>query len=174
MRTRNSNVRAIRSSSHIASSSSNSRSLECRAGTVATNEMDSNADTCCLGSNFLILEFTNRQADVYPYDKSYRPATNIPIVTGATAWTDPMSHDTFILVFHEALFYGSSLPHSLINPNQLRHNGLTVQDNPYSDDPMGINVMQEIDIPMKSSGTKILFDSRVQLLKNCPIALMYI
>ena len=60
-------------------------------GTSAVNEMDSNADTCCLGSNFIVLAMTQRTADVYPYDPSYKPLHNVPIVTGATTVTDTVS-----------------------------------------------------------------------------------
>ena len=54
--------------------------------TVAVNEeCDSNADTCCLGKNFIVLPATYRTADVYAYDSSIKPMDNVPIVTGATA-----------------------------------------------------------------------------------------
>ena len=43
--------------------------LEPKAVRAAENECDMNADTCCLGSNFTILEYTRRTADVYTYDK---------------------------------------------------------------------------------------------------------
>ena len=32
-----------------------------------------------------------------------------------------------------------SLDHSLWNPNQMRHHGVDVQDNPFSDEPMHIS-----------------------------------
>lgn len=91
---------------------------ESPANTAANNECDSNADTCCLGKNFVVLQATYRTADVYAYDSSIQPIENVPIVSGATAYDDPMSGDTFILVFNEALYYGTALDHSLINPNQ--------------------------------------------------------
>ena len=72
-------------------------------GIVSNNETDSNADTCCLGKNWIVLDYTMRTADVFPYDDSYDPITNVPIVSGATAYTD-MDGTTFILVIHEALF----------------------------------------------------------------------
>jgi hypothetical protein len=54
------------------------------------NECDTNADTCCLGQNFIILLYTsNRTADVYAYDKSYKPQEGVPIVAGGTAYDDP-------------------------------------------------------------------------------------
>ena len=45
--------------------------------TSAWIESDSNADTCCLGSNFVITQYTERTADVYPYSSSYTPLTNV-------------------------------------------------------------------------------------------------
>jgi hypothetical protein len=62
--------------------------LEPTPGTSANNESDTNADTCCLGTNFIILSRSTRTADVYSYDTSVEPIHNVPIVTGATAWTD--------------------------------------------------------------------------------------
>ena len=102
--------------------------------TSAWNETDSNADTCCLGKNFTVIKYTERTADVYPYNTSYQPLQNVPIVTGATAWDDPVDGKTWILVINEGLYYGNQLDHSLINPNQLRSNGIIYQDNPFSNE----------------------------------------
>ena len=77
-------------------------------GTVAENEMDSNADTTCLGPNFIILSYTQRIAQVYAYDPSL-PPTEVPIVSGATAYDCEETNTTYILVVHEALYYGTSL-----------------------------------------------------------------
>ena len=93
---------------------------EPEAGTSAANECDTNADTCCLGANFVILEYTRRTADVYSYDKQSQPKKNIPIVSGATAWRDEKTEEVYILIFNESLYYGTRLDHSLINPNQVR------------------------------------------------------
>ena len=85
----------------------------------------------------------------------------MPIVTGLTAWDCPQTGDTFILVFHESLYYGMKLNHSLINPNQIRHNGIDYWDNPY-DGQRGLNI--DIDrgpiIEMALDGTKVSFSSR--------------
>ena len=97
---------------------------EPEAGTPGFNECDTNADTCCLGKNFVILEFTQRTADVYAYIKDIAPITGIPIVSGATAWDDPITEQTYILVINEGLYYGNKMDHSLINPNQVRDYGV--------------------------------------------------
>jgi len=107
---------------------------EAPPGTMATNEADTNADTCCLGKNFLILSHTTRVADVYAYDKAIAPIENVPIVTGATAYDCPVTQATYILVFHESLYYGTKLDHSLINPNQVRHYGIPFWDNPFDEE----------------------------------------
>jgi hypothetical protein len=72
-----------------------------------------------LGSNCVVLAYTTRECDVSPYSDTYQAIRNVPIVTGATAWTSHRSGDTLILVFHEALWMGNVLDHSLVNPNQL-------------------------------------------------------
>ena len=46
-----------------------------------------------------------QMADVYPYDKLYKSIEGVPIVSGATAWDDPASGQTYILVMNEALYY---------------------------------------------------------------------
>ena len=85
---------------------------EPKPNTKAANESDTNADTCCLETNFISIANTNRTADVYPYDKSYSLIQDVPIVSSATAYDDVESRKTYILVFHEALYYGTKLPHS--------------------------------------------------------------
>ena len=81
-------------------------------------ELDSHADTIVAGANFCVLHYTGRECDVSPYDTSYQPVRNVPIVCAATAWQSPKTGQVYILVFNECL-YMPSLPHSLINPNQL-------------------------------------------------------
>lgn len=149
----------MRTGRRIAKASSKVK--EPAAGTVALNETDSNADTCCLGQNFIVLSYTNRTADVFPYDSSYQPITNVPIVTGATAWDCPSTGSTYILVIHEGLYYGSTLDHSLINPNQIRHNGIDLWDNPF--DPahcLCIDIDRGPFIPLSITGTKVFFQTR--------------
>ena len=51
----------------------------------AANEMDTNADICCLGKKIIIISYTSRTADVYPYDSSYSPIQNVQILASITA-----------------------------------------------------------------------------------------
>ena len=141
-------------------------------GTVADNESDTNADTIVAGQNFINIGNTSRVADVYGFTKELGKCDNIPIASAATAWTDPATKMTYILVFHETLFYGSKLDHSLINPNNLRDFGVGYWDNPYDQErPLSIEVPDGISIPLSTKGTKIFFStfkpSRIQL-DTCP------
>ena len=58
---------------------------------ISVNELGMNADTCCLGSNFRVLQMISITADVYPYKLSCKPSYNVPIVSGATTVTDSIT-----------------------------------------------------------------------------------
>ena len=58
------------------------------------------------------------------------PIKNVPIATCATAYDHAGLQETVILVFHETLYFGSAMEHSLLNPNQIRANGLIVDTCP--------------------------------------------
>ena len=168
----NRRISAVTTQRHVRSSTSLFRTFEDPPeNTGANNECDSNADTCCLGKNFVVLHATYRTADVYAYNTSIKPIENVPIVSGATAYDDPVSGDTFILVFHESLYYGTTLDHSLINPNQVRAYGIPFWDNPYDPDrKLSIDVNDSLQIPLQPVGTKLQFHTRVpssQELQNC-------
>ena len=54
----------------------------------AANERNTNANTCCLRSNFIVLEYTTRTADVFAHDKEISQLNNESIIIGATSWDD--------------------------------------------------------------------------------------
>ena len=135
-------------------------------------ELDTHADTCALGRNFTPLSFTRRVCDVSPYSlEHYESEKNVPIITGATAYTCQESGQTCILVINEGLWLRPKMSHSLLNPNQLRYNGVTVHDNPF--DPLNPLSIQHDDatIPLSLSGTNIFLDTRTPTqheLETCP------
>ena len=90
------------------------------------------------------------------------------IVSRATAVQHPTTGDTIILIINQGLWFGDNLEmsHSLINPNQIRAFGHHVQENPYNDQLMAINIDEENIIPLQSSGTTIFFDSYKPAGKN--------
>ena len=78
-----SSVASVKTIRPIGSVSENHQQPE--PGVSAANKCDTNANTCCLGRNFVVLEYTNMTEDVYAYDKDIAPLNNIPIVSVATS-----------------------------------------------------------------------------------------
>jgi hypothetical protein len=135
--------------------------------------MDTHADTCVAGRNFLMCEFDGTTCEVSPFTDEYQAMKDIPVVSAATAWTDDESGETIILWFNQILWYGDKLRHSLINPNQLRHYGISVCDDITDQNRrFGIDIHGEYFIPFQMKGTNIYFESRVPSkweLQNCRI-----
>ena len=96
---------------------------------------------------------------------------HIPIVLAATAWTSLESTETYILAFNEGLWMQGEMDHILINLNQMRHNGATVQDNHFSPSPIFIETAEaDFSQPLEISGTNILANTRAPTdgeLENC-------
>jgi hypothetical protein len=90
--------------------------------------MDTHADTCVAGANFLACEFDGTTCEVIPFLSEYQLTKGIPIVSAATAWTNEQTGETVILYFHQVLWYGKRMKQSLLNPNQLRHYGRSICD----------------------------------------------
>ena len=135
-------------------------------------KLDSHADTTVAGSNCTVLHFTGKECDVSPYCDDYDAITNVPIVTAATAWQSPSTGQTYILVFNEALWMGDTMDTSLVNPNQLRHFGVHVQDNPSSTSPLFIMTEDlEFSMNLSMAGTIVYTDTHTPSsheLATCP------
>ncbi len=83
----------------------------------------------------------------------------MPTVAGATTYTDQVTGQVYILVNNKGLWFGEKLTNSLINPNQLRYAGITVQDNPFhSTDPLAIT-HEDVVLHLHSQRTTIIFET---------------
>jgi hypothetical protein len=67
-------------------------------------ELDSHADTCVAGANCLVLEYTDQVCSVSAFSETHEVWHDIPIVTAATAYDDPMTGDTYILILGQAIY----------------------------------------------------------------------
>lgn len=124
-------------------------------------ELDSHADTIVFGKNCTVLHYTGRECDVSPYTDAYESIKSVPIAQAATAWTSQTSGITYILVFNEGLWMGDKMDHTLINPNQLRHYGVKVQDNPFDDAPLYLMTEDgDFALPLAVQRTNIMADTR--------------
>lgn len=124
----------------------------------ARNELDTRADTICAGQNFVKISDTGQVCDVKGFHDDFDSIKDVPVATVATAYRDA-NGSVYILVIHEALFFGSQMDHSLINPNQVRHYGIPVSDDPYdSTRSLGID-HSDLFVPFMTEGCTIFFDS---------------
>lgn len=131
-------------------------------GTLAQCELDSHADTCVAEPNFQVNEYTGEHCDVSPYSADDKPLKDIPIVKATTAFTNPTTGKTILLRFNQVLWYGHHLTMSpLINPNQIRHLGIAVSDDP-TDKTRDFGVIgDDFFVPYQMIGTTVSFESRV-------------
>jgi hypothetical protein len=126
--------------------------------TMGFIELDSHADTSCVGPQCRVISVSDTICEVHPYHPDYPAIEEVPIVQAATAYDDPETGITYILIINQALW----VPHlstTLLNPNQMRANGIIVDDIPrhLAPDPKAATHSiyvpeQDLRIPLKLKG----------------------
>jgi hypothetical protein len=81
-----------------------------------------------LDANWTLMKLTSEICDVNPFLDFYQPVCEIHVARCCTVWTDQNDSSEYLLVGDQMLWFGTLLPNSLINPNQLRVYGLDVND----------------------------------------------
>ena len=84
-------------------------------GVASTCEIDSHANTCCMGRNFAPLYFTEEVVDVTPFTDCYTVLRDVPVAGGEMHIQLDDSLE-YILVVHQGLWFGEELDVSLLNP----------------------------------------------------------
>ena len=82
----------------------------------------------------------------------------------ATIWEDPWTGEMWLLIIHEALYFGLSLQELLLCPNQLRAHGIMVNNMPVQFDPNSshsIVVPDQLDIPLDMHGVASSFKTHL-------------
>ena len=92
-------------------------------------ELDSHADTCCLGTGCYVLYQTDT-ADVSGFVESLGKIKEAAVITGVLAYDEEESGNTYLLYFHQALHLPQMKNRCLLNPNQMREAGVEVNDVP--------------------------------------------
>jgi hypothetical protein len=90
----------------------------------STCELDSHANTCVAGPNCKVIEYTGYTVNITGYSKKQGIMENVPIVKAATAYDNPVTRDTIILVLGQALYMGYHIERMLLCPNQLQYNSV--------------------------------------------------
>jgi hypothetical protein len=145
----------------------NSRVAAIHQNEEPRSELDSHADTCCVGDNALVLDYHNRTVSVSPSINSLGTENKVPIVTAAIAYDDPILGQTFILIIHQALYFGDKLVHNLINPFQCRLNEVKINECPRvltnMPDDTAHSILfekEQVKIPLRLNGIVSYFHSR--------------
>jgi hypothetical protein len=117
--------------------------------------LDSHADTSCAGSNMAVLELTGEKVTVYPFSENLPAVQEVPIATVMTMWESPTTGEPWMLIIHEALYFGDRLKESLLCPNQVRAAGHLVRDAPIQFDASSthsITVAGKLELPLEMHG----------------------
>ncbi len=72
-------------------------------------ELDTHADTSCIGANCYVISYTEHVCEVSPFHPKDKPITNVPIVQAGAAYDDPIMGQTYILVINQALYLGDEI-----------------------------------------------------------------
>ena len=121
--------------------------------------MDTHADTWCAGANWTPMHYTGEIFEVSPFLNTYAPVQEIPVARCCTVQTDYEVKE-YLLVSDEMLWFGTALENSLINPNQICDYGLSINNNPFNANELGINT-EELCIPFDTTGVFVHFESHV-------------
>lgn len=98
---------------------------------TCNNELDSHADTCCFGKYSLVIaKDLSQEASVTGFLPELGQV-DTAIASVAVAYDDETSYTTFVLIFHQVLYF-PNLEHNLICPAQLRANDIIINDVPIS------------------------------------------
>jgi hypothetical protein len=92
-------------------------------------ELDSNADTCCVGGDVMIVNKTDRLINVTPFTQSLGSVKRVPIVSAAIAYEDPRSGKVYVLIIHQALHF-PEITRSHLCPMQMRLNDVVINERP--------------------------------------------
>jgi len=124
-----------------------------------------------------VISYTDKTCQVAPYHPNYDSMQDIPIVQAGIAYDNPDTGETVIFIINQGLYFGDSLPVTLLNANQMRFNGIEVDDVPkhLAKDPSkathSIYIPEhDIRIPLSMRGVISCLPVRkptVQEIENC-------
>jgi hypothetical protein len=107
------------------------------------------------------MELTGKKCDVTPFLATYQPVQEILVTRCCIVWTDQHYSKEYLLIGDQMLWFGTSLPNSLINPNQIRAYGISVNDYPFETSWVFLMDSEDVVIPFDITGTVVHFESRV-------------
>jgi hypothetical protein len=119
-----------------------------------------------------IVELKEEKVNIFPFSDNYAALQDVPIAFVCTVWENPKTGELWMLVFHEALYFGQQLKESLLCPNQMRAAGVTIEDAPIQVDASSshsIKIRGTLEIPLEMHG--VISHLRTRLPTNEEIEL---
>ena len=118
--------------------------------------LDSHADISCAGRDAHILaQIEGRTCSVHPFNESYQAMTGVNIVNVAYKYEN-CDGEQYVLEVNQSLNFTDTMTHSILCTNQVRHQGVIVNDVPKVCDPnstQDIRVDKEnIVMPLEMNG----------------------
>ena len=90
----------------------------------------------------------------------YNTVNKIPKVGWGTVWMSPHTGRDYLIDGNQFFFFGTMLPHLLLNPNQIRAFDINVNDNPFAmAKEIGMDC-NEVFVPFDTKGTLVYFESQ--------------
>lgn len=116
--------------------------------------LEAHADTCCTGSNMVVLVLTGEKVNVFSFSENLPTVQEVPIASVCKIWEELTTGELWLLVIlHKALYFGDHLRESLLCPNQLWAAGNLMKDVPTqfnSESSHSIVVKDQIKTPFWS------------------------
>ena len=93
--------------------------------------LDSGADTCVAGKHAWVVEINEGYtANAHGFDDSSKALEGLPIVNVKYAYDDKITGETIIIELNHCIYLGGKKTDGILCPNQLRLNGLYVDERP--------------------------------------------
>jgi hypothetical protein len=135
---------------------------------IVNVHLDSHADCCVFSEHSKVLySDLSRTVNLSPFKSDLGTVDGLPVSTIAIAYDDPTNFTTYILTFHEVLQI-PGMAHHILCPNQLRENGIRVNDIPLVYTPPEERscythsiVTPDLIIPLSMDGVHSSFTSRI-------------
>lgn len=98
-------------------------------GVETRTELDSHADSPCVGRNAKIIEHTGKRVNVSGFTDSLGKRKSIPVVHAAVAYDDEYTGKTYILIIYNALYF-EEMECNLLPPFMCRLAGVEINECP--------------------------------------------
>lgn len=102
-----------------------------------------------------VLALTGEKVNVFSFSENLPAIQEVPITTVHTIWEDTRTGEVWLLIIHEARYFGDRLKELLLCPNQIRAAGNLIKDVPRQFDSKSLHsiiLSNTLEIPLDMHG----------------------